>query len=101
MYDHLIFENLVYDIARRNPRSELVFNGFYYYLYNGSTKIPVKNSHIEELISRNFVTKNKHGGLKVTESAVEFSDCLLTVMKVENHGKTFERMIAPKPYGET
>lgn len=100
MFDNLIFDSLVFDIARRNPRCEIVFNGFYYYLLNGLKKIPVKREHIEELISREFVTKNKHNGLEVTEKAIEFTDSLMTIVKVENHGKFFDRQIAPKEYGE-
>lgn len=96
-----MFNSLVYDIARRNPISKIVFNGDFYYLLSNNLKYKIPENLIEELIEKEFVVKNKNYGLVVTDKAIEFSDSLIELKKIESKkrpGHFDEYSIVPEPF---
>ena len=96
-----MFNSLVYDIARRNPISKIVFNGDFYYLLSNNLKYIIPENLIKELIEKEFVIKNKNNGLVVTDKAIEFTDSLIQVKKIESKkrpGHFDEYCIVPEPF---
>jgi len=71
------FESLVYDIAYRHPRYILVLANGRYFSCFGTDRFLVSEKTIEELLEKNFGTKNKYGGLEITNLAVEFAETLI------------------------
>jgi hypothetical protein len=72
-----MFNNLVYDIAYRHPRYILVLANGRYFSCFGTDRFLVSEKTIEELLEKNFVTKNKYGGMEITNLAVEFAETLV------------------------
>lgn len=99
-----MFNSLLFDIARRNPISKIVFNGDFYYLLSNNIKYKIPENLIEELIEKGFVKKNSLNGLSVTDSAIEFSDTLIETKKTESkkHPGHFDNCsVVPEPlFGE-
>lgn len=96
-----MFNSLVFDIAQRNPISKIIFNGTDYFLMSENKRIPLFQEEIEELISKNFVTKNKHGGIIVTNLALKHSETLVTTKKIESKkqpGHFFDCHVVPEPF---
>lgn len=96
-----MFNSLVYDIARRNPISKIVFNGNFYYLLSNNLKYKIPENLIEELLEKEFVNKNKQNGLTATDKAVDFTDTLIELKKIESKkrpGHFDEYSIVPEPF---
>lgn len=74
-----MIDDLIFDITVRFPKDRIVFRGDFYYVLEGDSgkfthKIP--EDVIDELITRNFAEKNKHGGLLLTNNIFLYSDSL-------------------------
>ena len=102
-----MFNSLVFDIALRNPVKKLVLKGTNYFLYsgNGLGQISVSNELIEQLLEKQFVKKNSHGGLVVQSIATDFASTLVENCSKPNehrHGGVISFVKTPPEFqGET
>jgi len=99
MREYTKIDSLVFDTCYRDFK--IVLRETDYYLYSDGNKINIPQEHIQELLEKGFVTKNKYGGLETTEAARTYSESLKEHFRKpnpEHPGKMIDYFKMPEKY---
>ena len=99
MREYTKIDSIIFDICYRDFK--IVFRETDYYLYSDRNKIDIPQEHVQELLEKGFVTKNKYGGLETTEAARTYSESLVERLRKpnpEHPGKMIDYCVLPEKY---
>lgn len=82
MREYTKIDSLVFDTCYRDFK--IVLRKTDYYLYSEGNKIDIPHKHVQDLLEKGFVTKNKYGGLETTEAARTYSESLVERLRKPN-----------------
>jgi len=99
MREYTKIDSIIFDICYRDFK--IVLRESDYYLYSDGNKIDILQEHIQELLEKGLVTKNKYGGLETTEAARTYSESLVERLRKpnpEHPNKMIDYCVLPEKY---